>query len=292
MLVFCDNEAVCYIVNNQTSKDRQLVYLVRRLTIALMRSKVLLRAKHVQGKLNVIADALSRVQDTRELRDRHGFALKAAVILPDLQPSPLRAERLLNSSLSNLSKNSYHNSIAKFEVFCLNSLGCVHWFPASTASVVSFTSSLFIQNYAASTFVSTLSAVSFIHKMHGLPDPTASNVIEKLLQGAAKLRPSRDHRAPSTMTILHKLVVSTSVSTDCYFNSVLMSSIYLRAFYAFLRTGEIIPSSQSTSGDVLQLDQVEVYMAHLTIVFLLSNILLSRWWFQRSISLIYVRCVF
>ena len=89
MLVFCDNEAVCYIVNNQTSKDRQLMSLVRRLTIALMRSNVLLRAKHVPGKLNVLADALSRFQDTRELRDQHGLALKASVIPPDLQPSPL-----------------------------------------------------------------------------------------------------------------------------------------------------------------------------------------------------------
>ena len=176
-------------------------------------------------------------------------------------------EQLLNSSLSKLSKNSYRNSIAKFEVFCVNSLRCVHWFPASTASVVSFTSSLFIQNYAASTIASTLSAISFFHKMHGFSDPTASFVVKKLLQGAAKLRPSRDHRAPITLTILHQLVVSTSVSTDCYFNSVLMSAIYLLAFYAFLRIGEIIPSSQSTTGDVLQLDQVEVDAAHLTILF-------------------------
>ena len=141
-------------------------------------------------------------------------------------------------------------------MFCLNSLGCVTGFRLSTASVVSFTSPLFIQNYAASTIASTLSAISFIHKLHGLTDPTASFVIKKLLQGVAKLRPSWDHRAPITMTILHKLVVSTSVSTDCYFNSVLMSSIYLLAFYAFLRIGEIIPSSQSTTGDFLQLDQV------------------------------------
>ena len=79
-----------------------------------------------------------------------------------------------------------------FEVFCVNSLRCVHWFPASTASVVSFTSSLFIHNYAASTIASTLSAISFFHKMHGFSDPTASFVVKKLLQGAAKLRPSRD----------------------------------------------------------------------------------------------------
>ena len=103
--------------------------------------------------------------------------------------------------------------------------------------------------------------------MHGFSDPTASFVVKKLLQGAAKLRPSRDHRAPITLTILHKLVVSTSVSTYCYFNSVLMSAIFLLAFYAFLCIGEIIPSSQSTTGDVLQLDQVEVDAAHLTILF-------------------------
>jgi hypothetical protein len=89
LLVLSDNEAVVHIINNQTSKDKQLMSLIRTLTVSLMQNNVILRAKHVPGKTNVIADALSRVQDTPDLRRQYGLKPMQSVIPPDLLPWPL-----------------------------------------------------------------------------------------------------------------------------------------------------------------------------------------------------------
>ena len=86
LLVLCDNEAVVHVINNQTSKDKDLMSLIRQLTVALMNNNLILRAKHVPGKLNIIADALSRFQDTPELRQQYGLEPLPSVILPELLP--------------------------------------------------------------------------------------------------------------------------------------------------------------------------------------------------------------
>ena len=86
LLVLCHNEAVVHVINNQTSKDKDLMSLIRQLTVALMNNNLILRAKHVPGKLNIIADALSRFQDTPELRQQYGLAPVPSVILPELLP--------------------------------------------------------------------------------------------------------------------------------------------------------------------------------------------------------------
>jgi len=51
-----DNMAVVHIINNQSSKDTSIMYLVRELVIVAINNNVLFRAKHVSGKPNVICD--------------------------------------------------------------------------------------------------------------------------------------------------------------------------------------------------------------------------------------------
>ena len=52
--------AVVEIINKQSSKDRTLKRLVRRLVLAGLKFNVLFKAKHIPGKSNVVADHLSR----------------------------------------------------------------------------------------------------------------------------------------------------------------------------------------------------------------------------------------
>ena len=99
-------------------------------------------------------------------------------------------EQLLNHALTDTSKNAYQKSIDKFSEFCLRELHLTNYFPAETPSVVSFVAHLFQLGYAPSSTTTTLSAISYIHKIREVADPTAAFVIRKLLQGAAKLRPS------------------------------------------------------------------------------------------------------
>ena len=103
-------------------------------------------------------------------------------------------ETLLDHALSDSSNKSYQKSIDKFSEFCVRELHLTSYFPATTPSVVSFVAHLFQLGYAPSSITTTLSAISYIHKIHEVADPTAAFVIKKLLQGAAKLRPSIDSR--------------------------------------------------------------------------------------------------
>lgn len=62
VLFFSDNAAVVAIINKQTSKEKHMMILVRRLVLAALRFNIHFRAKHIPGKLNVFADYLSRLQ--------------------------------------------------------------------------------------------------------------------------------------------------------------------------------------------------------------------------------------
>ena len=58
--VLCDNEAVVTIVNKGTTKDTECMHLVRCLAFIKAKFNVYLVASHIKGKLNTLADALSR----------------------------------------------------------------------------------------------------------------------------------------------------------------------------------------------------------------------------------------
>ena len=102
--------------------------------------------------------------------------------------------------------------------------------------------------------------------MHNLADPTAIFVVRKLLHGAKKLRTSFDQRTPVTKSILHQLVHSTPHISDCYYHNVLTAGMYLLAFHAFLRIGEIAVTSTAQRGQVLQVSQLTVTSSGCTVV--------------------------
>ena len=59
----CDNMSVVSVINSLTSRDVSIMQLLRELVVACMRHNIQLAFKHVPGKTNVIADALSRFQN-------------------------------------------------------------------------------------------------------------------------------------------------------------------------------------------------------------------------------------
>ncbi len=64
ILLHCDNQAVVFVINKQTSKEPDVMQLLRRLVCTQLTHNILLRAKHIPGAHNVIADALSRFQNS------------------------------------------------------------------------------------------------------------------------------------------------------------------------------------------------------------------------------------
>ncbi|MCG7879258.1 MAG: hypothetical protein N0C90_23430, partial [Candidatus Thiodiazotropha endolucinida] len=59
---YTDNQALVHILNRQTSKDKNIMKLVRWLVLACLHHNVMFQSEHISGCKNVLADSLSRLQ--------------------------------------------------------------------------------------------------------------------------------------------------------------------------------------------------------------------------------------
>ncbi|PFX27885.1 uncharacterized protein LOC111327038 [Stylophora pistillata] len=62
MLFFTNNNALVYVINRQSCKERDLMFFVRKLVLACLRHNIVFKAKHTTGVSNILADTLSRLQ--------------------------------------------------------------------------------------------------------------------------------------------------------------------------------------------------------------------------------------
>ena len=65
IILNCDNESVVNIINSKRSRISRVMDLLRHLTLLTLKYNIYLRAKHIPGKYNEIADSLSRFQFQR-----------------------------------------------------------------------------------------------------------------------------------------------------------------------------------------------------------------------------------
>ncbi len=62
VILHTDNQALVHIINNQTSKDPNIMVLVRDLVLTLLQNNTEVTAVYISTKNNYLADALSRLQ--------------------------------------------------------------------------------------------------------------------------------------------------------------------------------------------------------------------------------------
>ena len=67
ILFYCDNSAVVSIINKQSSTDNTIMSIMRPLVLILMKDNIFLRAKHLPGIDNILADKISRFQVDAQL---------------------------------------------------------------------------------------------------------------------------------------------------------------------------------------------------------------------------------
>ena len=82
-----DNSALVPIINDQTSKSKEIMVLVRRLVLHCLKHNILFKAYHIAGYRNGIADSLSRFQMQR-FRELAPHAHTNPVEVPPLPESP------------------------------------------------------------------------------------------------------------------------------------------------------------------------------------------------------------
>ena len=94
---------------------------------------------------------------------------------------------LLNAALSCATKRAYRRAISSYANCCRFHFPVVPVFPASACVLGAFIAHLPSQRYAPATFMTYVSAISYVHRLAGKVDPTQLFVINKLLVGAKKL---------------------------------------------------------------------------------------------------------
>lgn len=156
---------------------------------------------------------------------------------------------LVQSALAPTSSQIYAKGWSQFHGFCIEHLAFAPSLPVSPQPLARYVAFLFQQGYAPATIRSRISPISYFHKLHALPDPSSSFFMTKLLQGCANLRPRADPRLPITRDILHRLIISLPVvHQESWILQTTLKSMFLLAFHAFLRLGELTVPSISAVG--------------------------------------------
>ena len=144
--------------------------------------------------------------------------------------------------MSKSSVSLYKRSWALFQMCIQESKGTnvdIDNLPLSSKQVVYFISYLNLKGYAATSIISYISAIGFLHKIFDLPDPTQNFLVQKLLAGINKKFGKQDTRLPITIFILHRLVDSLAKTNNIRYHRSLLKAMYLIAFYGLFRIGEI-----------------------------------------------------
>ncbi|XP_078327575.1 uncharacterized protein LOC144623177 [Crassostrea virginica] len=159
--------------------------------------------------------------------------------------------QLLSSSLSQSSVNAYRHAWDML----------LAWkpklsLPVSVVDVCNYIGNLFLKNYSASSIPSHLSAISYVHKILDLQDPTHTFITKKILKDCQASVPVRDTRLPIIPNILRKLLNALAHTVPQYFLRTLLRALFLLAFHTFLRLGEVAVKSLQKSHLVLQRQDV------------------------------------
>lgn len=168
----------------------------------------------------------------------------------------LVVNKLLDSSLTASTSSSYTNAWSTFRNFA-EKQSLRTDIPVQQHILVLFVAFLFSQDYAPSKITSYLSAISHVHKLNGLQDPCSSFALQKVLNGAHKLKPTTDVRIPIITAILHKLLDSLQHTLSKLYEKFYFEQCLL-AFYSFLRIGEITSSLTVPNKNLLHFNPISI----------------------------------
>ena len=159
--------------------------------------------------------------------------------------------QLLKASVSTSTKQLYLRSYTLLHKFCAKQ-NVPFSLPFTEVLICNFIGDLFQQGYSPSTITSHVSAISYLHKLFILPDPTHSFIVRKTIKGTHNLAKSGDIRLPITKSILIKLLSALHHTVQEADTRVLLSTIFLLAFHAFMRLGELVARSSVYNTKVIQ----------------------------------------
>lgn len=129
--------------------------------------------------------------------------------------------------------------------------------PLPSVLICNFIGHLLAKSYSPATITSHVSALSYIHKVLDIDDQSNSFIVRKMLKGCDKVHGSVcDSRLPITKAILKQMLAGLETCVVDVSIQLLLKAVFLLAFSAFLRLGEILIRSKQDCTKVVQVQDI------------------------------------
>lgn len=184
--------------------------------------------------------------------------------------SPLYSDlmHLIGQSMAPRSWHTYHRAWGMLHSF-LVPFHLSPTLPVSAIHMAFFLTYLWEAHYSPATVATYMSAIGFLHKLHGFHDPSDNFLVQRALKGIQKTSRVQDTRLPITYSILGNLMHAVKYCSSVLYCQVMYRSMFSLAFFAFLRVGELTVSN-AYSHNILTLQQLKFdrQKRFVTVVFL------------------------
>ena len=166
---------------------------------------------------------------------------------------------------------TYNKVWDNFKKFCQSTLNISVKLPVSQKNLGLYVTHLFKIGLKSNTVQGHVSAISYFHKINGLSDPSHSFFISKLLRGIQKEVPASDSRKPISKSILMQLVTVLPDCTSTTYERIMLTAMFLSAYFLCLRVGEIAKSNNVSNMITLQVSSVTVRRSIVAYLFTLTK---------------------
>ena len=127
--------------------------------------------------------------------------------------------------------------------------------PLDKDYVALFLTHLHRNGYSFNTVKTHVSAISYVHKLENIVDPTSGSAITALLNAIKKESPKSLGKLHISEDMLHELLNSLNHVVSCVYDRLMYRAILLLQYHACARIGELVVSANNTDN-VLQMAQI------------------------------------
>ena len=173
--------------------------------LALSCLRYLFKAKHIVGKSNTLADALSRSKFQVACQLQPSMNANQEHIRPHQLPWNWKDQLAWFCNLP-CPKRTYTRAIALYKEFVHKNNKSEKLFPTPLRTLITFIMSFYQQNMSPATIATYVTVLSYVNKILGAQDLTSSFIIKKFMAGLQRQDQAPAVRLPITVEILHKLV--------------------------------------------------------------------------------------
>ena len=167
--------------------------------------------------------------------------------------------RILSAALAPSTQSSYRRAWQSLRSFYQEHFTGKLTLPVTESLLAMYITDMHRNGLAANTIATSVSAISYLHKLYNFKNPADSFVVKKLLTAMRKKTPAIDRRLPISRPILHALVDALPFIVGSGYNYVLFKALFLFMFYACTRIGEVTFTTNDNVSHILGLQDIVIW---------------------------------